>query len=83
MKNRRNKKSKKEIIKRAFIKGVANLIYYSLYGILGVAVILLFFGTIGAVVELCEHSKLYCLCYFIVCGYIITRFIIKEMLSNE
>lgn len=83
MRNRRNKKSKKEIIKRAIIKGVANLIYYSLCSILGVAIILLFFGTIGAVVDLCEHSKLYCLCYFIVCGYFIARGIIKELSINE
>lgn len=83
MRNRRNRKTKKEVIKRAIVKAVANLIYYSLCGILGVAVILLFFGTIGAIMELCEHSKIYCLCYFIVCGYIITRFIIKELGNNE
>lgn len=83
MKKRRNKRTKKEIIKRAIVKGLANIIYYSLCSILGIAVILLFFGTIGAVVELCEHSKIYCLCYFIVCGYIITRFIIKELSNNE
>lgn len=80
MRNRRNKKTKKEQIKRLFIEIIARLIYYTITTIFCVACILLFFGTLGAIVELCMNNKIYCICYFIVCGGIITRWIIKEVL---
>lgn len=78
--NRRNKKTKKEQIKNIFAEIVAKIIYYSVISIFGVACILLVFGTLGAIVELCMNNKIYCICYFIVCGGIITRWIIKEVL---
>ena len=78
MRNRRNKKTKKEQIKRLFIEIIARLIYYTIISIFGVACILLVFGTLGAIVELCTINKLYCVCYFIVCGCIIIRWILKE-----
>lgn len=80
MRNRRNKKTKKEQIKRLFIEIIARLIYYTIISIFGVACILLVFGTLGAIVELCTISKLYCICYFIVCGGIILKWLFKEVL---
>lgn len=80
MRNRRNKKTKKEQIKRLFIGIIARLIYYTIISIFGVACILLVFGTLGAIVELCTVSKIYCICYFIVCGGIILRWLLKEVL---
>lgn len=80
MRNRRNKKTKKEQIKRLFIEIIARLIYYTIISIFGVACILLVFGTLGAIVELCTVSKIYCICYFIVCGGIILRWLLKEVL---
>lgn len=78
--NRRNKKTKKEQIKRLFIGIIARLIYYTIISIFGVACILLVFGTLGAIVELCTVSKIYCICYFIVCGGIILKWLFKEVL---
>lgn len=75
---RRNRRTKKEQIKELFIEIVARVIYYSIISIFGVACILLFFGTVGAIIELCTINKLYCVCYFIVCGCIIIRWILKE-----
>lgn len=80
MRNRRNKKTKKEQIKRLFIGIIARLIYYTIISIFGVACILLVFGTLGAIVELCTVSKIYCICYFIVCGGIILKWLFKEVL---
>ena len=76
---RKNRRTKKEQIKELFIEIVARVIYYSIISIFGVACILLFFGTVGAIIELCTINKLYCVCYFIVCGCIIIRWILKEM----
>lgn len=76
---RRNRRTKKEQIKELFIEIVARVIYYSIISIFGIACILLFFGTVGAIIELCTINKLYCVCYFIVCGCIIIRWILKEM----
>lgn len=70
---RRNRRTKKEQIKELFIEIVAKVIYYSIISIFGIACILLFFGTVGAIIELCTINKLYCVCYFIVCGCIIIR----------
>ena len=75
---RRNRRTKKEQIKELFIEIVARIIYYSIISIFGVACILLFFGTVGAIIELCTINKLYCVCYFIICGCIIIRWILKE-----
>lgn len=75
---RRNRRTKKEQIKKLFIEIVARVIYYTITTIFCVACILLFFGTLGAIVELCTINKLYCVCYFIVCGCIIIRWILKE-----
>lgn len=80
MRNRRNKKTKKGQIKRLFIGIIARLIYYTIISIFGVACILLVFGTLGAIVELCTVSKIYCICYFIVCGGIILKWLFKEVL---
>ncbi len=80
MRNRRNKKTKKEQIKRLFIEIIARLIYYTIISVFGVACVLLVFGTLGAIVELCTISKIYCICYFIVCGGIILRWLLKEVL---
>lgn len=80
MRNRRNKKTKKEQIKKLFIEIIARLIYYTIISVFGVACILLVFGTLGAIVELCTVSKIYCICYFIVCGGIILRWLFKEVL---
>ena len=76
---RRNRRTRKEQIKELFIEIVARVIYYSIISIFGVACILLFFGTVGAIIELCTINKLYCVCYFIVCGCIIIKWILKEM----
>lgn len=75
---RRNRRTKKEQIKKLFIEIVARAIYYSIISIFGIACILLFFGTVGAIIELCTINKLYCVCYFIVYGCIIIRWILKE-----
>lgn len=80
MRNRRNKKTKKEQIKRLFIEIIARLIYYTIISVFGVACVLLVFGTLGAIVELCTISKIYCICYFIVCGGIILKWLFKEVL---
>lgn len=85
MENKRNTKkvkrgnTKKQVLKRVVIELMARCIYYTIISVVGVATILLFFGTLGAVVELCTNNKLYCICYLIVCGYIITRFTVKEL----
>ena len=79
MRNRRNKKTKKEQIKRLFIEIIARLIYYTITTIFCVACILLFFGTLGAIVELCTVSKIYCICFIIVCGCIITKWTLQEI----
>ena len=78
---RRNKKTKK--LKRLFVELIARLIYYSICSVIGCSAIILFFGTIGAITNLCEQSKIYCICYFIVCGSIITKWILKEVGNNE
>lgn len=83
MKNKLNKKTKKQLIKKAIKKLIATVIYYILCSILGVAIILLFFGTVGAITTACENSNVYCICFVIVNGYIITRFIIKEVYSSN
>ena len=75
---RRNRRTKKEQIKELFIEIVARVIYYSIISIFGIACILLFFGTVGAIIELCTINKLYCVCYFIVCGCIVIKWILKE-----
>lgn len=80
MRNRRNKKTKKGQIKKLFVEIIARLIYYTIISIFGVACILLVFGTLGAIVELCTVSKIYCICYFIVCGGIILKWLLKEVL---
>lgn len=80
MRNRRNKKTKKGQIKKLFVEIIARLIYYTIISIFGVACILLVFGTLGAIVELCTVSKIYCICYFIVCGGIILKWLFKEVL---
>ena len=80
MRNRRNKKTKNKQIKNIFAEIVAKIIYYSVISIFGVACILLLFGTLGAIVELCTVSKIYCICYFIVCGGIILKWLFKEVL---
>lgn len=85
MENRRNTKkvkrgnTKKEVLKRVAIELTARCIYYFIIATVATATILLFFATLGAVVELCTTNKLYCICYLIVCGYIITRFTVKEL----
>lgn len=85
MENKRNTKkvergnTKKQVLKRIVIELIAKCIYYSIIATVATATILLFFGTLGAVVELCTNNKLYCICYLVVCGYIITRFIAKEL----
>lgn len=80
MRNRRNKKIGKEQIKALFVEIIARLIYYTITTVFCIACILLLFGTIGAIVELCTVSKIYCICYFIVCGGIILRWLLKEVL---
>lgn len=77
MKNKRNKKTKKEKIKRLFVKIIARLIYYTIISMFGVACIFLVFGTLGAIVELCIANKIYCICLLIVCSCIITKWILQ------
>lgn len=85
MENRINTKkvkrgnTKKEVLKRVAIELTARCIYYFIIATVATATILLFFGTLGAVVELCTNNKLYCICYLVVCGYITTRFTVKEL----
>ena len=85
MENRKNTKkvkrgnTKKQILKRVAIELIARCIYYLIIATVATATILLFFGTLGAVVELCTTNKLYYICYLVVCGYIITRFTVKEL----
>lgn len=76
---RRNRRTKKEQIKKLFIEIVARVIYYSIISIFGIACILLFFGTVGAIIELCTVSKIYCICFIIVCGCIITKWTLQEI----
>lgn len=76
--NRRNKKIGKEQVKALFVEIVARLIYYTITTIVGISAILLVVGTIGAIVNLCTINKPYCICLLVVCGYIITRWIIEE-----
>lgn len=76
--NRRNKKIGKEQVKTLFIEIIARLIYYIITTIIGISAILLVLGTIGAIVNLCTINKIYCICLLVVCGYIITRWIIEE-----
>lgn len=76
---RRNKRSRKEKIKRIFANLIARIIYYSITSVFGVACVLLVLGTANAVVNLCITNKMYCICYLIACSYIITRWIIKGM----
>lgn len=77
MRSRKNKRTKKEKIKRLFIEIIARLIYYTIISIFGVACIFLVFGTIGAIVELCTMNKIYCICLLIVCSCIITKWILQ------
>ena len=85
MENKRNTKkvkrgnTKKQVLKRVVVELIAKCIYYSIIATVATATILLFFGTLGAVVELCTNNKIYCICYLVVCCYIITRFIIREL----
>lgn len=85
MENRRNTKkvnrgnTKKQVLKKVVVELIVKCIYYSIIATVATATILLFFGTLGAVVELCTNNKLYYVCYLVVCGYIITRFITKEL----
>lgn len=74
---RRNKRSRKEKIKRIFANLIARIIYYSITSVFGVACVLLVLGTANAVVNLCITNKMYCICYLIVCSYIITKWILK------
>lgn len=74
---RRNKKTKKEKIKRLFIEIITRLIYYTIISIFGVACIFLVFGTLGAIVELCISNKMYCICLLIVCSCIIVKWILQ------
>ena len=76
---RKNRRTKKEQIKKLFIEIVARVIYYSIISIFGVACILLFFGTVGAIIELCTISKIYCICFIIVCSCIITKWTLQEI----
>lgn len=76
---RSNKRSRKEKIKRIFAEVIARVIYYSITSIFGVACILLVLGTANAIVDLCIVNKMYCICYLIVCSYIVTRWILKGM----
>ena len=77
MRSRRYKKTKKEKIKRLFIEIIARLIYYIIISMFGVACIFLVLGTANAIINLCIANKIYCICYLIVCSYIITRWILK------
>lgn len=79
MRSRKNKRAKKEKIKRLFIEIIARIIYYSITSVFGVACVLLVLGTANAIVNLCMANKIYCICCLIVCSYIITRWIIKGM----
>lgn len=77
-----NKRTKKEQIKRAIIIALVKCIYNIVIAFIGVCGILLLFGTIGAMVDLCEHNKIYCICFVVVCGTYIIRSIANE-LDNE
>ena len=77
MRRNSKKRSRKEKIKRIFAEVIARLIYYTIISIFGVACIFLVFGTIGAIVELCTVSKIYCICLLIVCSCIITKWILQ------
>ena len=76
---RKNRRTKKEQIKKLFIEIVARVIYYSIISIFGIACILLFFGTVGAIIELCTISKIYYICFIIVCSCIITKWTLQEI----
>lgn len=77
-----NKRTKKEQIKRAIIIALVKCIYNIVIAFIGVCGILLLFGTIGAMVDLCEQNKIYCICFVVVCGTYIIRSIANE-LDNE
>lgn len=80
MRNTRNQKRiNKEKIKDIITTIIAKIIYYSITTIFGISAILLVIGTLGAIVELCMNNKIYCICYFIVCGSIIVRWIMEEI----
>lgn len=77
------KRTKKEQIKRAIIIAVIKILYYLTLSIIGVCGILLLFGTIGAMVDLCEHNKIYCICFVVVCGSYIVKSIINELNNDQ
>lgn len=77
-----NKRTKKEQIKRAIIIAIVKGLYNLILALFGVCCLLLLFGTIGAMVELCEQNKIYCICFVVVCGTYIIRSIANE-LDNE
>ena len=77
-----NKRTKREQIKKAIIIALVKGIYNIIVAFIGVCGVLLLFGTIGAMVELCEQNKLYCICFVVVCGSFIVKSIANE-LDNE
>ena len=77
MEKRKNKKTKK--IKELFVELMARLIYYSICSAIGCSAIILLFGTVGAIVNLCEQSKIYCIACLVVCSSIIIKWTIKEI----
>ena len=77
-----NKRTKKEQIKKQILIFVIKALYNLIMAFIGVCGILLLFGTIGAMVDLCEHNKIYCICFVVVCGTYIIRSIANE-LDNE
>ena len=74
---RRNRKTKK--IKKLFVELIARLIYYSICSVIGCSAIILLLVTVGAIVNLCEQSKIYCIACLVVCSSIIIKWTIKEI----
>lgn len=70
---------KKNQIKNTLENLIAELIYYTITGAVATATIILIVATLGAVVELCITSKIVCISFVVVCGYIITRQTIAEI----
>lgn len=84
--NRRGKREekrrvKKGAIKKAVVKMLINLVFFILKGVILASAVLLFFGTVGAVLELCNNNKLFCGCYFIVASYVIARQVTRELMK--
>lgn len=79
IRNRRNKKTKKGQIKKLIIRAIIKLIYYTITTVFLIACMLLFFGIIGAIVELCTVSKIFFICFLVVGGYIITKWTLEEI----